>query len=105
MATGAADGQRLDLYVYYRARVEDAERVRAAAAAMQRRLCVSRQVTACLKRRPQAKDGCHTWMEVYVAVTPDFRQALDAALGESDLPGLIDGPRHIETFLDIEPCA
>lgn len=102
----ATDGDpRVDLYVYYRARVENAVQVQLAVGTMQQRLRADGKTLASLKRRPEPKDGFHTWMEVYPAAVPGFAQALDAAVAESGLSALIDGPRHTETFLDIDSCA
>jgi hypothetical protein len=99
-------GQRcMDLYIYYRVRCDDAERFRARAIAIQEALARDCSIHASLKRRPQAADGRHTWMEVYLDVPGDFDAALAAALADSGLTDLIDGERHHEYFMDMSACA
>jgi hypothetical protein len=91
----------LDLYVYYKVRAENAARLEPQVRAMQARLAVPCQ----LKRRPESKDDLQTWMEVYPATGTGFAQALAAAEREAGLANLIDGPRRIEVFTDMTPCA
>jgi len=93
-----------DLYVYYRVRRDDAARLQAAALAMQASLSHEHGVAAALKRRPEAKDGLHTWMEVYLATPDGFAAHLDHA-AHTHLAALIEGKRHMEVFLDCSACA
>ena len=95
----------MDLYIYYRAAAEHAPAVLAEATALQRLLHGACGVQSALKRRPEAVDGRHTWMEVYQAVPDGFTQQLDRMLGHTGLVDLIDGTRHTEFFLDCPPCA
>lgn len=95
----------MDLYIYYRVRLEDAGALQARVSAMQQRLAAECGVAGCLKRRPEEKDGRQTWMEVYLAVPDGFETSLDAAVLQSALADLIDGPRHTEHFMDIPACA
>jgi hypothetical protein len=44
-------------------------------------------------------------MEVYPAVAAGFAAALDAAATQAGLAQLIAGPRHLESFEDLPPCA
>jgi hypothetical protein len=90
-----------DLYVYYKVREDNAARLAPLVRKMQSRLAAPAQ----LKRRPQARDGLQTWMEVYPGVDAAFEQSLDAAVHEAGIAGLIDGPRHTEVFTDLTPCA
>jgi hypothetical protein len=95
----------VDLYVYYKVRIEDAAglapRVRALQAAVAARLGVTGQ----LKRRPEARDGLQTWMEVYPATDAAFPAALAAMAAAAGLDAAA-GPRHAEAFVDLEPpCA
>lgn len=103
----AHDGQAslMDLYIYYRARAVDAQRLQTAVGVMQDALRSACHVRCGLKRRPQAVEDRHTWMEVYLSAPADFEILLDAALTRTDLPSLIDGSRHNEYFLDSLPCA
>ncbi len=92
----------MDLYVYYRVRADDAARLQPQVRAMQDALSHRHQVQASLKRRPEEKDGRQTWMETYLNVPEHFAAALAGAAASLTL---IDGERHIETFVDLAPCA
>lgn len=92
----------MDLYVYYRVRSEDAARLQPHVEAMQRELAQTHHVRAALKRRPEEKEGRQTWMETYLDVPEGFASVLAGAAAA--LP-LIDGDRHVETFVDLAPCA
>ena len=94
-----------DLYIYYRVPAAQAAELQERAAAMQRCLREEYGIVAELKRRPEEKDGCQTWMEVYEAVPPGFEDALERALAREGLAGLIDGQRHTEIFVDVCSCA
>jgi hypothetical protein len=95
----------MDIYVYYRIRVADATQHQAQVATMQTRLTRECGVSAAQKRRPETKDGRHTWMEVYLAVPDGFEAALNQAVEQSAVANLIDGERHVEYFVDVAPCA
>lgn len=90
-----------DLYIYYQARASDAGAVQACVAALQARLAVPAQ----LKRRPEARDGLQTWMEVYPGVAEGFAAALADAVNAAGLAALTVGARHTEVFVDVPPCA
>ena len=91
----------IDLYVYYKVRELDA----AALAPRVRALQAGVGVPAQLKRRPEARDGLQTWMEVYPGVDDAFPARLAAAARSAGLEGLIDGPRRVEIFTDLPTCA
>jgi hypothetical protein len=93
----------MDLYIYYRVSAADADIFQQKAMAMQRQLPGA--ASAALKRRPDIQDGMHTWMEVYLAVTPDFEARLAQAVTANELPSFIRGPRHTEQFVDLSSCA
>ena len=95
----------MDLYIYYRAAVIDAPAILVEAAALQRLLHDACGVQSTLKRRPEAVDGRHTWMEVYYAVPEDFARQVERMLSQTGLISLVDGTRHTEFFLDCPPCA
>ncbi|WP_034297317.1 DUF4936 family protein [Herbaspirillum sp. RV1423] len=95
----------MDLYIYYRVPVGNSAQLERQAAALQTRLSQQLKVATELKRRPQDKDGMHTWMEVYLDVPDGFEAALQEAVADTGLDALIDGARHIEHFLDFSPCA
>lgn len=95
----------VDLYVYYKVRDEDADRLAPQVHAMQARLARSHGVAGQLKRRPEAKDGLQTWMEIYLATDAAFGAALAFAAGEAGLGAAIHGERRTEIFTDLTPCA
>lgn len=95
----------MDLYVYYRVATEHEQELQTRVTAMQSLLKTHYPVAVALKRRPEAKDGRHTWMEVYVDVPNGFETDLAAAVNTAAVAELIDGDRHIELFLDITACA
>src|SRR5690606_32302974 len=66
-----------DLYIYYRVRAEDAQRFQPQAAALQRRIAQGYDIATALKRRPDTKDGLHTWMEVYLNVPQGFESTIE----------------------------
>ena len=91
----------IDLYVYYKVREADALALAPRVRALQAQVGVPAQ----LKRRPGARDGLQTWMEVYPGVDDGFPARLDAAARAAALDGLIDGPRRAEIFMDLPTCA
>lgn len=96
----------MDFYVYYKVQDAVAADLQAAVFAMQAALAGAHGVAPQLKRRPTTADGVQTWMEVYPGVAqPGFAQALDAAVAQAGLPNWISGPRHVEIFEDLPPCA
>ncbi|XLZ71363.1 DUF4936 family protein [Massilia sp. SR12] len=96
----------MDFYVYYKVQDAVAADLQAAVIAMQAALASAHGVAPQLKRRPPAAAGVQTWMEVYPGVDPAaFAQALDAAAAQAGLARWLDGPRHVELFEDLPPCA
>jgi hypothetical protein len=96
----------MDLYVYYKVQAAQAAGLQGAVIAMQSALAAAHGVAPQLKRRPEPPGGVQTWMEVYPAVAGDaFPAALDAAVAEAGLARWIAGPRHVEIFEDLPPCA
>jgi hypothetical protein len=95
----------IDLYVYYKVPVEHAMKLEPLVRALQAGMAASHAVTPQLKRRPDARDGVQTWMEVYPAVSDSFAGALAQAERDAGLAGLIAGPRHAEVFMDLTACA
>ena len=92
----------MDLYVYYRVRHDDAARLQPQVEAMQQALSRTHHVQAALKRRPEETEGRQTWMETYLNVPAGFALALANAAAALTW---IDGERHVETFVDLAPCA
>ncbi len=95
----------MDLYVYYRVRIADAAQLQPQVRAMQRELAQGFGVQCALKRRVDTKDEQQTWMEIYRDVPEGFLAALTEAADASPALALIDGERHVETFVDLAPCA
>ena len=93
----------VDLYVYYKVRDEDADQLAPLVCALQTRLIQPGH--ARLLRRPESKDGLQTWMEVYPDVPTSFAIDLEKAVAGAGLEGLVQGPRHVEVFSEIPPCA
>lgn len=94
----------MDLYIYYRVAVADADVLQRHVTRMQTELATRHCVAAALKRRPEATDGMHTWMEVYAAVPDTFETSLKQAVGDAGLNQWIDGARHTEYFQDVFSC-
>jgi hypothetical protein len=94
-----------DLYIYYQVRDEHAAALALRVRAMQEVLSAERGVVGQLKRRPEAKDGLQTWMEIYPATPAGFDAALNVAVQDAALSELIAGARHSEIFTDLEKCA
>lgn len=95
----------MDLYIYYRVPRGNAVALRSRVEEVQR--CVFRDygIVTGLKRRPEEKDGCQTWMEIYLSVPDGFERRLEEVIDQTGISGLIDGSRHIEHFVDLPPCA
>ena len=95
----------VDFYVYYKVRSADAARLAPLVHAMGRRLAQDAGVQVQLKRRPEDKDGLQTWMEVYPGVSDEFDTTLARAVGDAGIGALLAGPRRLEIFTDLPPCA
>lgn len=94
-----------DLYIYYRVRDQHAAALEPRVRVMQAGIAARHGVNGQLKRRPEAKDGLQTWMEIYPVTGAGFDAALDAAVQEAALSELIEGERHTEVFTDLITCA
>ncbi|MDB5745316.1 MAG: hypothetical protein JWP72_164 [Massilia sp.] len=92
----------IDLYVYYKVRIEDAARLEPLVRSLQARVGPG---GARLMRRPGSRDGLQTWMEVYPDVPESFAAGLEAAALDAGLDALIAGPRRAEVFVELTPCA
>lgn len=95
-----------ELFIYYRAKVEDAQALSAAVLAAQAKVqsaCPGLQ--ARLLRRPDSRDEHHTWMEIYAlaphGIDDTLAQQIEAQLAAALAPWIV-GPRHAEGFV---PCA
>lgn len=92
-----------DLYVYYKVREEDAPALAPRVRAMQAGLAaaLTGHGGALLQRRPEARDGLQTWMEVYPGVDAGFEAVLEQAVIDAGLPDAIQGPRRAEVFINL----
>lgn len=95
----------IDLYVYYKVRAEHAAHLDPLVRAMQARLARDAGVAVQLKRRPEARDGLQTWMEVYPGVADTFPALLETAAADAGLAPLTEGPRRTEVFVEFTACA
>lgn len=95
----------MDLYIYYRVHCDRAQELQTRVVTMQSALSKQYGIASALKRRPEPKDGWHTWMEIYHTTPDDFDAILAQAVTQAGLAPLIDGGRHTEYFLDIFSCA
>lgn len=95
----------MNLYVYYRVRCEHAVELQRDASLMQQDLSKRHGVAATLQRRPESKDGRHTWMETYQNTPDGFDAILVSAIAATGLGRLIDGERHTEYFVSVSSCA
>ncbi len=95
----------MDLYIYYRVRADHAASLQKQLQAMQSELAAQWQVETGIKRRPELQDQLQTWMEIYRQVPEGFLPALHKAVTLAGIEALIDGPRHLETFVDLDACA
>jgi hypothetical protein len=94
-----------ELFIYYRATIENASVLQAAVLSLQADLRARHpELQARLLRRPEAADGLHTWRETYAA--PSSAHGISASLqGEIEsaaharLVTLISGSRHTESFI------
>jgi hypothetical protein len=99
----------IDLYVYYKVRASEADALAPRVRALQAQVAARHGVQGQLKRRPEARDGLQTWMEVYPAVGQDFAALLAQAVEQAGFEPLLAGARHAEIFIDLPwdptPCA
>lgn len=96
-----------ELFIYYRATIDNASALRAQVTKLQAALQARHPgLQARLLCRPEAANGLHTWMETYAAPTlPDGISATlqgEIETAARDLAPLITGSRHIESF---DACA
>jgi hypothetical protein len=94
----------MDCYIYYRVPVALQSEALEQAGLLQAGLAKA-GLAGELKRRPQASNDLHTWMEVYKDIPPNFDTMLQQALQQTSLPSLIQGDRHFEYFVDAMTCA
>ncbi|QRX82908.1 DUF4936 family protein [Glaciimonas sp. PAMC28666] len=89
----------MDLYIYYRVAAANATQFMQLATAMQNALSRDYNIACALKRRPEATEDQHTWMEVYLAVPENFTSHVAQAVVQSGAATLIEGARHTEFFI------
>jgi hypothetical protein len=94
-----------DLYIYYQVCDQHAAALEPRVRVMQAGIAARHGVTGQLKRRPEAKDGLQTWMEIYPTTGAGFDAVLASAVQDAALLELIEGERHTEIFTDLITCA
>lgn len=92
-----------DLYVYYKVREDAAAALAPQVRTLQAQVAARHGVRGQLKRRPEARDGLQTWMEVYPGVDEGFAARLAEAVAQAGLESRLAGPRHAEVFIDLPP--
>ena len=92
-----------DLYIYYKVPAHQAASLWPRVQALQAELAVRHGIHAQLRRRPEARDGLQTWMEIYPDAPDGIEALIDGAFAASSI--VIDSPRHTEVFTDDSPCA
>ena len=95
----------MDLYIYYRVSADHAGSLQKQLTAMQSALAAQWHVQTDIKRRPELQDERQTWMEIYRQVPEGFLPALQKAVIAAGIEALIEGSRHVETFVDLDACA
>lgn len=95
----------MDLYIYYLVKADHTASLQERVRIMQSTLATQWQVETDIKRRPELQDQRQTWMEIYRQVPEGFLPALHKAVTLAGIEALIDGPRHLETFVDLDACA
>ncbi len=91
----------MDLYVYYKVRTSDAQAFGDRAREWLKQLSADYGVAASLSRRPEAKDGLHTWMEVFPQAGEPLELDLDRRMKDFGLDTFICGERRVERFLRV----
>lgn len=89
----------MDCYIYYRSREEHAQEVLEGVRQLKNFLAPELRQSVKLQRRPLAKDGLITWMEIYCKVPENFDMIISAAVAQTDLKSWIVGERFLEYFL------
>lgn len=95
-----------ELFIYYRSNSDREAEVARQVREFQARLCLRHpQLVARLLRRPELRDGRHTWMETYSIPTMHSPDGVSAELQQqieaeaTCLADCIDGVRHTEVFI------
>lgn len=89
----------LDLFVYYRVQASQESAYLAQARSLLAELRQRSGIEGRLSRRPEAKDGLHTWMQSFIDL-PAAREAQVAQhLADPRSANFIEGERHSERFV------
>ena len=89
----------LDLFVYYRVRASQESAYLAQARTLLAQLHQSSGIEGRLSRRPEAKEGLHTWMESFIDLPAAQEAAVSAHLADPRSASFIEGERHTERFV------
>ncbi len=94
-----------DVFIYYRVQADSRAALLPQVKAMQAELANQFALSPGLKRRADVQDDIQTWMEVYTGAPAGFAAVVEQAARRYGLAALIDGARHVETFVALESCA
>lgn len=89
----------LDLFVYYRVRASQESAHLAQTRALLSELHQRSGISGRLSRRPEAKDGLHTWMESFIDLPAASEPAVSAHLSDPRSAAFVEGERHSERFV------
>jgi hypothetical protein len=96
----------VELFVYYRVRLDRLVRAHDAVRDLQTRLCLRHPaLRARLLRRPEVEGGCETWMEIYTCDPDGLSESLCSEIEQQAgaLAPLLEGARHVEAFVPNPP--
>ena len=89
----------LDRFVFYRWRASQESAYLAQARTRLAQLHQSSGIEGLLRRRPEAKEGLHTWMESFIDLPAAQEAAVSAHLADPRSASFIEGERHTERFV------
>lgn len=90
------------VYVYFKARFDQASAVAQAAQLQLAHIAAEHSLSGHLQKRAElvAVDGLQTWMEIYTNVPTGF-DLQQFAQAQQALSRLIEGTRQVEVFVDV----
>jgi Domain of unknown function (DUF4936) len=97
LASAAPD--LLDLFVYYRVPANQESAYLAQTRTLLAQLRQTSGIEGRLSRRPEAKEGLHTWMESFLDLPTAKEAAVSAHLADPRSASFIEGERHTERFV------
>jgi Domain of unknown function (DUF4936) len=89
----------LDLFVYYRVQASQESAYLAQARSLLAELRQRSGIEGRLSRRPEAKDGLHTWMQSFIDLPAAQEAQVAQHLADPRSANFIEGERHSERFV------